>query len=77
MHNTLGDPLPIEMRMLFKKLPVLNEKRPARTCRQTVLIVADRDAGIGGHAFGCISHRALHKLEQFKSNVSAHMCQVV
>ena len=48
MHDALGDPLVIEVRDLLEQVEVLEQGRPARADLQRVLIVADRDALVGG-----------------------------
>lgn len=52
MHDALRNALSIEMGILLEELPVLHQKRAARTGRETVLVVSDRNAGRGGQRRG-------------------------
>jgi hypothetical protein len=59
MHDALGDTFAVEMRVLLKKLPVLNQQRAARTGGQAVLIIADGNAGSSRQS-GFSLHALLH-----------------
>ena len=56
MDGALGDALPILMRKLFEQLIILHQQRPARACRERILVVGNRIAGGRGHDFRFIGH---------------------
>ena len=49
MHDTLGDAFMVEVKDLFAQQEIFQKRRPACSGAQTVLIVGNRDAMIGGH----------------------------
>jgi hypothetical protein len=63
VHAALGNHLAIEMRELFQKPNVLQQRRPARACAHDVLVVDDRRARVGGQLL-LVAHVRLLPLRQ-------------
>jgi hypothetical protein len=51
VDHAFGNPLAVEVGVLFEQLPVLNQERPARAGANRVLIIRYRCAVLGGQRF--------------------------